>query len=182
MNTIEIIGLVLTVLVMLIGTACSLLPGIPGTPIVLVAAVGHRLYFGPEGAQTWVLVVLSVIMLVSLLLDYLASIYGVKRMGGSWWGILGASVGAIVGMFFAFPGILVGPFAGAVLFEWLHGRRTREAMRAGVGAVLGLLGGAIGKLACCFAMIGLFIVNVLWHSTHLPIQHALLPVRHWLGA
>lgn len=43
----EIIGLSLTLLVMLIGLITCIVPGLPGTPSVLVAAVGHRLYFGP---------------------------------------------------------------------------------------------------------------------------------------
>ena len=46
----QIIGLILTLLMMCVGLAGSILPGLPSTPVVLIAAIGHRLYFGVHGA------------------------------------------------------------------------------------------------------------------------------------
>jgi uncharacterized protein YqgC (DUF456 family) len=164
MSTEQIIGLIVALVLMCVGVAGSILPGLPSTPIVLIAAVAHKLYFGPTGAAWWVIAVLAVFTALSLVIDYLASVYGAKRLGATWRGAVGAIVGGLIGLFFSLPGILLGPFIGAFLFE-LAGRRTlKEASLAGVGATLGLLAGALGKLFCCIAMMLLFTVNVILRS------------------
>jgi uncharacterized protein YqgC (DUF456 family) len=160
----QIVGLSLALVVMLVGVLGAVLPGLPGAPLILVAAVVHKLYFGPAGASGWVLAILAGLTALSVLLDYLASIYGAKRLGATWRGTVGAVVGLLIGVWFGLPGVLLGPFAGAVLFELAGGRSWTESGRAGLGAVLGLLVGALGKLACCLAMTGLFAVNVIARS------------------
>ena len=165
MTTEQIIGLILALLVMCVGLAGSILPGLPSTPLVLAGAVGHKLYFGSTGAAWWVLGVLGAFTVVSLVMDYAASVYGAKRLGATWRGAVGAIVGGLIGLFFGLVGILIGPFAGAMIFEMSGGREWREASRAGVGATLGLLAGALGKQACCVAMMVLFAVNVIYRST-----------------
>ena len=161
-TALEILGYVVTILVMLVGVLGCLIPIIPSTPIILIAAVVHRLVYGAEvGAQTWVLVVLGVITGLSFLLDGLASMVGAKKFGATWRGVTGAMVGGIVGLFFGIVGIFVGPFIGAVAFELLGQRDLRESSHAGVGAFVGILAGALGKLACCGVMMGLFVLDLL---------------------
>ncbi len=164
MTTEQIVGLVVTLLLMCMGTAGSVLPGLPSTPLVFIGALGHKLYFGSAGAAWWVVAVLGAFTLVSLVVDYLASMYGAKRLGATWRGAVGAIVGGLIGLFFSIPGILLGPFIGASLFEMAGGREWKEASKAGVGATLGLLAGALGKLACCVAMVLLFAANVIYRS------------------
>src|SRR6266513_4263415 len=138
MSADQIVGLLLALFVMLCGSAGSILPGIPGTPLVLAAAIGHRLYFGAAGANNWVLAALVFLTLLSVVFDYLASMFGAKKLGATWRGVLGAIVGGLIGIFFSLPGILLGPFLGALLFEMIGGREWKEAARAGLGAVMGL--------------------------------------------
>jgi len=158
----QLIGLALAVLVMGIGLAGCIVPGLPSTPLVLLAAIGHKIYFGPEGVTWVVLVIMTAITLFSLVLDHLASIYGAKRLGATWKGVVGAVGGGLIGMLFGLPGILLGPFAGALLCELAGGRTISDSSRAGLGAVLGLLAGALGKLACCAAMMVLFAADVVF--------------------
>ena len=164
MSTVEIIGFVLALLVMGVGVLGSILPGLPSTPLVLIAAVGHKLYFRETGVSWWIMTILVAITLFSLVVDYLASIYGAKRFGATRTGMIGAIVGAIVGLFFNLPGILLGPFVGAAIFEMVGGRKWKEASWAGLGATIGLFAGALGKIACCGVMIVLFLANVLWRT------------------
>ena len=164
MTTEQITGLVFALLVMAVGGVGSVLPMLPSTPLVLIAAIGHRLYFDEASASWTVLAILGGLTLLSLILDQVASAYGAKRLGGTWRGALGAIIGGLIGLFFSLPGILLGPFLGAIVFELFGGRGWRQSSRAGVGATLGLLAGAVGKLACCAAMIALFVVDVLRHS------------------
>lgn len=163
-TTEQIIGLSIALLVMCVGLAGSILPGLPSTPLVLVAAIGHKLYFGETGAAWWVVGVLAAFTVLSLVMDYLASVYGAKRLGATWRGAVGAIVGGLIGLFFNLPGILFGPFIGATAFEMIGGRNFKESSRAGLGATIGLLAGTIGKLACCVAMMGLFTFNVIYRS------------------
>jgi len=160
----QIIGLSLALLVMCFGLAGSVLPGIPSTPLILLAAVGHRLWFGAASVGNWSLAILGALMALSLAMDYLASMAGAKKLGATWRGVLGAIVGGLVGIFFSLPGILLGPFLGALLFEMIGGREWKEAARAGLGAVMGLFVGALGKLACSTAMMGLFAFSVIVRS------------------
>jgi uncharacterized protein YqgC (DUF456 family) len=160
----EWIGLGLALVIMAVGLVGSVLPGLPGTPLVVIAAVAHRLYFGQNSVSNLVLVILVVMMVLSLALDYFAGLLGAKKLGATWRGVLGAALGGLVGIFFGPPGIFLGPFLGAVAFELVGGREFTEATRAGAGAILGLVLGAMGKLACCVAMIGLFVFNVVSRS------------------
>lgn len=160
----QIIGLTIAGLAMLIGVLGCVLPGIPGAPLVFIAALAHRLYFGEAAsASTWVLVVSFLIMLFSVAVDYVASMYGAKKLGASRNGIIGAVVGGIIGFLTFNPFVLLlGPFAGAFIGELISGKDWKASGKAGLGATLGLLGGALGKLACAIAMAGLFAVNVVW--------------------
>jgi uncharacterized protein YqgC (DUF456 family) len=160
----EIIGLSLTLLVMLLGLVGSILPALPGPPIVLIAAVVHRLIFGQHSASALVLISLLILTLISLVLDHLAGAYGAKRFGATWRGVLGAFVGGIVGIFFNIPGIIIGPFLGAMLFELMGGHKIDKASRAGLGATLGIFAGIIGKCIVCVGMMILFTVNVILRS------------------
>src|SRR5215207_7410634 len=159
----DIIALVVALVVMAIGCIGSFLPLIPGTPIVLIAAIAHKFIMNPRSAGWFALTILVGLTIFSLVLDYLASIYGAKRMGATRKGMVGAFVGLIVGLFFNLPGILLGPFIGAGLFEMMGGREWKPAMKAGAGATLGMFAGAVGKLICCIIMTVVFTFSVLWN-------------------
>jgi len=164
MTTEQIVGLALALVLMAGGTIGSVLPILPGTPIILAVAVGHRLYFGQTGASTWVLVVLAALTVLALVLDYLAGMIGAKKLGATWRGVVGAVLGGIIGIFFSFPGMLLGPFVGATLFELVGGREFQPAARAGLGATIGLVAGAVGKLSICLGMTLLFAASVIYRS------------------
>jgi hypothetical protein len=162
----QIIGLSLALLVMLVALIGNVVPGIPGTPLALIAAVAHRLYFGQASVNNTVLVVLILLTVVALVLDYLSSALGAKKFGATWRGMVGAVIGGLIGLFFSLPGIILGPFVGATLFEMLGDKEFKKAAKAGAGAVIGLALGAIGKSALCVIMIALFAVNVIARSVN----------------
>jgi uncharacterized protein len=165
----QLTGLSLTLLLMGIGLLGSVLPLLPGPPVIVAAAIAHRLYFGEASAGTLVLAVLAALMLFTLLTDYLATMVGARKLGATWRGVVGALVGGLVGLFFGLPGILVGPFLGALLLELAGGRELGAAAKAGAGAVLGLVGAAIVRVSCCVAMILLFAFDVIVRSQPEPV-------------
>jgi uncharacterized protein len=160
----QIIGLVLVGIIMLCGLAGTVLPVLPGTPLMLIAAIAHRLYFGSTGAGNWVLAILTLLTVVSVGLDYLASTCGARKLGATWRGMLGAILGAVVGLFFGIIGIFIGPFIGAMLLELAGGYPFKKALRAGVGAFIGLIAGALGKFAIGVVMLTLFVATVVYRS------------------
>ncbi len=164
-------GYGIVLLIMFIGVMGNLIPGIPGTPLILAGAVGHQLYFAGQGGIGWGWVaVLTIFGLLALGLDYLATLLGAKKLGATWKGMVGAVLGVIVGVF-VFPpiGLIVGPFVGAMGFEWAFGREARESAKAGVGAVLGLALGVVGKLVCSVVMLALFAFKAGQSASTLPV-------------
>lgn len=164
MSIAEIAGLVLALLVMGVGVVGCVVPGIPGTPLVLGAAIVHKLVFGAHGAAWWVLVLLVIITALAEAVERLASLYGARRLGATWRGVVGALVGGLAGLFFLPIGILVGPFLGAFLLELAGRRHWKDASKAGAGATLGLLCGAATKVAASMVMALMFLVNVAYRS------------------
>lgn len=164
------LGFGIALLIMLIGIIGSIIPAIPSTTLVLLAAVVHKLWFGAASLGIAPLVALILLTAITLILDYVATMVGAKKLGGSWWGISGACLGALAGAFIPifFVGIFIGTFAGAVCFEMFGGRELKEAARAGLGALIGLLAGAIGKLAGCIAMIAIFSISTM--SNTFPVN------------
>jgi uncharacterized protein len=140
------------------GLAGLLLPIVPGAPILFLG-----LLFGAWAEDfhyigVWTLLILAGMAALTYVVEFAASILGVKKFGGSRRAMVGAVLGGIVGIFFGIPGILLGPFAGAVIGELSLQRSLDQASRAGFGTVVGLAFGVAGKLAIGIAMIGLFLL------------------------
>ena len=60
-------GYAIVLLIMFIGVMGNLIPGIPGTPLILAGAVGHQLYFVVPG--WWWVAALAALGMVALGLD-----------------------------------------------------------------------------------------------------------------
>ncbi len=142
----------------IVGLLGLVLPVLPGAPILfaglLLAAWADD--FAYVGAQT--LIVLGVMALLTYVVDFLTTALGAKKFGASNRAIVGAVLGGLVGVIFGLPGLLLGPFVGAVAGELSARRDFKTAGWAGLGASLGLALGAAAKLALGFGMIGIFLL------------------------
>lgn len=147
----------LAAILITVGFAGLILPMLPGIPLVFAGLV--LLAWADDFAYVgWgTLAVLGLLALLSYAVDFLASALGAKRFGASPRAIVGAALGAVVGLFFGLPGIVLGPFVGALIAEFSQRASVGAATRAGVGAVLGLVFGALLKVALAFVMIGVFV-------------------------
>jgi uncharacterized protein YqgC (DUF456 family) len=154
----SIILFVSGVVLALIGLAGMLLPVIPGAPILFAGLVlaAWAEDFAYVGSGT--LMLLGGLAVLTYLVDFLASSFGVKRFGASPRAMIGAVAGTLVGLFFGLIGVIVGPFVGASIGELTTTRSLGSAGRAGIGATVGLALGAAAKLALAFAMLGIFAV------------------------
>lgn len=141
----------------LAGLVGSVLPVLPGTPLILVGAVLYALAtdFTPVGIGR--LAILAGLAVVGGLLGYVSGAFGVRRYGGSRWAVGGAVVGAVVGFPFGPLGLLLGPALGAVTAELVRTGRLEESIRTGVGAAIGVVVGAVAHLMLALVMVGLFL-------------------------
>ena len=155
--------LVLTAVLMFLGLLGSILPVLPGTPLILLGALVYAWYTGFTVISWMTLLALLVLTLLSYFLDVFASALGVKKLGGSRWGMAGALLGAIFGLVFGgLLGLILGPFVGAFLLELAKKKDPAASLRSGVGTLLGFLAGTIGKLILAAVMIGIFFVKLIF--------------------
>jgi uncharacterized protein YqgC (DUF456 family) len=148
----------LAALLVLLGIVGLLVPALPGAPLLLAGLVLAAWAEGFAYVGWGWLALLGAIAFLGYFIDFAAGAFGAKRFGASKAGITGAAVGGLLGLFFGLPGVLLGPFVGAVAGELLARRGTQAAGRAGFGAALGLALGAAAKLALAFTMIGIFLL------------------------
>ena len=112
----------LAALLVVVGLAGVVLPALPGLPLVFVgmliaAWAGDFVHVGVP-----TLVVLGLLTLLSFVVDFWATAHGAKRVGAGKAAMFGAALGTLVGAFFAIPGLILGPFLGAMIAELLRGR------------------------------------------------------------
>ncbi len=150
-----------TLTIFAVGLIGTVVPALPGTTIILGAAIIHHLMLGAEKSIGWkAIVILVLLTLLSYAFDFLGSYFGAKRFGATRWGAIGAIVGALVGLFFGLIGLFVGPVIGAIVGEIIAGKRMIDAGRAGWGSLLGNIGAMLAKLVIALAMIIIFLVAV----------------------
>jgi uncharacterized protein len=145
------------IVLILLGIAGTVLPALPGAPLVFLGLVVGAWADGFHKVGWFTLGVLAVLTVFTLVIDLLATRHGARRFGASPLALFGAVVGTLVGLFLSLPGLILGPFLGAFLGEYLARRDLRQAGKVGLGAWLGLVLGSAAKLAVIFLMIGIFL-------------------------
>ena len=118
----ELLWWLITIVLFAVGLIGAVVPLLPGTTIILAAAIIHRLMLGPEKSVGWrTIAILAVLTLATYALDFLSGYFGAKYFGATKWGMFGALIGAVVGIFFGFIGLFVGPVIGAIAGEFIAG-------------------------------------------------------------
>ena len=151
----------LAVAVVVVGVVGTVLPGLPGAAFVLVGLVWLLWLDGFTHAGAGTVIVLVLLTVGCYVVEFGATALGAKRSGASGWAIAGAAAGTVLGLFLGLPGLLVGPFVGAVAGEYFSRGNLEEATRAGVGAWIGLVVGTAGKLALVVSMVAIVAVAFL---------------------
>jgi uncharacterized protein YqgC (DUF456 family) len=143
--------LILAIILMLLGIIGCLVPVLPGPPISYLGLILlHVSRFG--NFSTNILLSLAAVTIIVTIIDYFVPIWGTKRFGGSKYGIRGATVGLVIGLFLGPVGIIIGPFIGAIVGELIFKDDISYALKAGLGSLLGFLTGVGLKLAASFIM------------------------------
>lgn len=156
----DYILLALAIVFLIIGIIGCLVPVLPGPPLsfagILILHFTSFAEFRPE-----LLIILGIIAVVVAVFDYVVPIWGTKKFGGTKYGIRGATIGLLVGLFLGPAGIIIGPFLGAVIGELIYKDDFRYAIKAGFGSLIGFMAGIGIKLAASLIITFYFIRGLL---------------------
>jgi uncharacterized protein len=147
------IGIVL-VIVGLVGTV---LPALPGAMLIVAGLVVAAWADGFTKVGVWTLVAIGAIGAASYLVDFAAAALGARKFGASPRAMIGAGLGTLLGLFLGLPGIIIGPFVGAVIGELTVHRDMAKVGKAGLAAWIGFVIGMAVKVGIAFLMIAIFL-------------------------
>jgi uncharacterized protein YqgC (DUF456 family) len=152
----DYILLALAIILMITGIAGCLLPVLPGPPLSYLGLVLlHLTRFADISRNLFI--ILGAVAVIVTVIDYIVPIWGTRQFGGSKYGMRGATVGLIIGLFLGPPGIIAGPFIGAVVGELIFKDDFKYAIKAGFGSLLGFLTGVGLKLAASLLITFYFV-------------------------
>lgn len=150
---------ILGVSLMLIGTAGSILPLLPGPPIAYAGLLIQQ-FRSPVPFSTQFLLIWAGIVVLTFILDYLVPIWGTKKFGGTRYGVWGCTIGFLLAFWMGPLGVVIGPFIGAFVGEMIGGQDSRKSFRAALGSFAGFLLGSFFKLVACFMMIYYTVASI----------------------
>ncbi len=143
-----------------LGIIGSFLPVLPGP---LTSWVGLLiLHLTDAIPMNWTFLIITLVFAIFIwFLDYIIPAIGTKRFGGSKYGMIGTSLGLIVGLLSPIPfGIIIGPFVGALIGEMINKSDSKTALKAAFGSFLGFLTSTFIKFIIAIIYLGLFIAKV----------------------
>jgi uncharacterized protein YqgC (DUF456 family) len=153
---------ILGVAMVAVGLAGIVLPALPGHMLILGGLIVAAWADGFRHVSGWTLGVIAVIALASYGIDFVSAAVSTKKLGASRRAMAGAAIGTLGGLFFGLPGLIAGPFVGAVIGELTETRDMRQAGRAGLAATIGFAIGTAVKVAFAFVMIAIFAAAFLF--------------------
>jgi uncharacterized protein YqgC (DUF456 family) len=151
----------LVVLLIVAGIAGTLLPMLPGTALVFAGLLLGAWIDDFTRVSGLTVGVLGVLTLVSWAVDYLSGLLGAKKVGATPQAVVGAAIGTLLGIFTGLWGLIFMPLAGAAIGEYIAIRDLVQARRVGIATWIGMMVGAVMKIAITFLMIGVFVGALL---------------------
>ena len=148
------------ILLIVIGIAGSVLPLLPGIPVVFVGGLLIAWSTSFQNIGFWTLFFLFILMCLGIWIDIIGTSLGAKKAGAGKLAATGALVGTVVGLFFGIIGILICPFVGAVIGEILSNKDIFQASRAGFGTWIGIILGSIMRFFICIVMTVIIILSL----------------------
>ena len=152
---------ILSIALIGVGLAGTVLPALPGTLFVLGGIVLGAWIDGFTRVGWPSITLVTLLAALAWALDYVAGLVGAKKAGASREAILGAAIGTVAGLLMGLVGVLFMPLVGAAIGEYLARQDHRRAVHVGFATWLGIMAGILAKVVIAFMMIGVFVV-ALW--------------------
>ncbi len=156
----EIILIISGILLIILGLIGCFVPVLPGPPLAYIALL--LLQIRPSAPfSSKFLIIIGIAVLIVTLIDYMIPALGAKKWGGTKYGILGAILGVVIGLFVMPPfGFIIFSILGATLGEMLVGTNFKKALKAGFGAFIGLILGTMLKFSITLILAFYFFTNL----------------------
>ena len=139
-----------------------IIPGLPGIPVLWVLLAVDYWLLGYLELSGTTMVWLTILAVLTIVIDDLATALGVKKRGGSLLGIIGSIVGLITGLAIGqFPGMLFGCFLGALVGELITGKELKQSAHIALGALFGYASATVFKLATLVVYTVVIFYNIL---------------------
>ncbi len=140
----------------------TIVPGLPGSVFVVLAVIAHK-YLRPEVFSWWTVGIVIVLAVISWVVDFLGGIWGAKLGGATKSGLIGAAIGGAIGIVFGLPGLILGPFLGAICGD-IYAKRTDyiQLFKSGMGAATGFVIALIARFALLLAQALVVVVAIVW--------------------
>lgn len=144
---------------LLVGFLGTFVPVLPGAPLAWVGLLAAHFSEYNYITVTCLIITAVVAVFVSIA-DNIFPVAMTKKFGGSKAATTGATIGLIAGFFIGPWGIILGPFFGALIGEWINKKGHNEGVfKAASGAFMGFLLGTGLKMITVLAFIWIFIIS-----------------------
>ena len=167
--SLEALILFITLFTMMVGLIFTVVPPLPGTLIIWGASIGYGLVLGWESLGWWIFGIMTMLMIVGVVADFLGGQFGARLGGASCLAIIiGSMVGFVVGILGSVIGTpivgclagLLGTLGGILLVERIRYQDWRSATGAVKGFAVGTGAGIAARLTAGLLMMGVFILHV----------------------
>jgi uncharacterized protein len=155
--------LLLALLIMAAGFLGSVLPILPGPPLVWLGALyyGWATQFAAYGWPTLILMLLLAI--AGSTADTWLSAIVTRKSGASIWATLASIVGGIVGLLvLSLPGLFIGALGAIALVEYSQHKDWNKVLQASKGYLKGYLLSLVVQVLTCLVMIGIFVAALVF--------------------
>jgi uncharacterized protein YqgC (DUF456 family) len=154
----NIVLIIISSLLFLAGLFSIIVPFVPGVPLVWLGVFIYAIGTGFKTISIPAVVIFFFLMVLTLLLDFVLPLLGLKKYKASNWSMLGSFLGFILGVvFFNIWGAILGPIVGAFVAEIIAKRNFYKGFRAGLGVLISSVIGTLLKIVISLIMIGYFI-------------------------
>lgn len=135
------IGMILVVCLILValGLLGSVIPGMPGTPLYLMAMLIAR-FFADVQMSSLELFVIFILVAATFAVDFFLPMWTTRKFGGTKAGVYGSIIGLFVGFFAPIPAsTIICMFLGAIIGEIIAGQKNEVAVKSGMGNLIGFI-------------------------------------------
>jgi len=152
--------IVLGLILCITGLLGSFIPIIPGPITSWFGLLVINFESSTELNYSFLLITLMIAVFV-FALDIIIPIIGLKKFGGTKKGMIGATIGLLLGLIILGPlGILIGTFLGALSAEMTGDLKLGKAVKASVGTLIGFIAGVAMKFSISIIYFIFYLIEV----------------------
>jgi len=144
---------------MVVGLVGTLVPLLPGLPVVITAAFIWVVADGADLGQWTVFAVVSAIALTGMIFGSLLPARRASASGAPRWTLVAGAVGVVVGaVIIPVVGAVIGWPVGVFLAEWIRTGNGKQAWASMRATAIGVLHGAVVQFGAGLASVGVWAV------------------------